>query len=102
MFRSDLLNDLQELVGERSSRQVPSGDLTIDVALGLFVLRDVAETSIQPIVAVSLGESTPSETKPEVVGLDDLGRLFRPNEVEQRGVETLSSKLHELAPKLSS
>jgi hypothetical protein len=28
-----------------------------------------------------LGESTPSKTKPEVVGLDDLGRLFRPDEV---------------------
>ncbi len=72
LFRGDLLNDSEKLVGERSSSQVPFGDLTIDVALCLLVLRDVAETSIQPVVAISLGESTPSETKPEVVRLDGI------------------------------
>ena len=101
LFRHDLLNDRQELVGERSSRQVPFGDLTIYVALCLLVLQDVAEPSVQPIVAVSLGESTPSETKPKVVRLDDLGRLLCPDQVKQRGVETLSRKFHELAPELS-
>jgi hypothetical protein len=101
LFRSDLLNDGKELVGERGSRQISFGDFAIDIALRLLVLRDVAESSIQPIVAVSLGESTPSETKPEVVRLDGLGRLFRPDQVKQRSVETLSCKFHELAPELS-
>ena len=101
LFSGDLLNDLQELVGERSGRQVPFGDLTIDVALRLLVLRDVAKSSIQPVVAVRLSKSTPSKTKPEVVRLDDLGRLFRPDEVEQRGVEALSCGFQELTPKLS-
>jgi hypothetical protein len=33
--------------------------------------------------------------------LDVLSRLFCPDEIEQRGVETLSGKFHELAMKLS-
>jgi hypothetical protein len=48
-----------------------------------------------------LSKSTPSETKPEVVRLDDLGRLFRPDQVKQRGVEALSCEFHELAAELS-
>ncbi len=83
LFRGDFLNDGEKLIGERSSHQISFGDFTVDIALRLLVLRDVAESSIQPIVAVSLGESTPSETKPEVVRLDDFSCLFRPDEVEQ-------------------
>ena len=101
LFGCDLLNEGEELVGERGSRQISFGDLSISVALCLLVLRDVAETSIQPVVTVSLCESMPSETKPEVVRLDDLGRLLCPDQVKQRGVEALSCEFHELAPELS-
>ncbi len=83
LFRRDFLLDGEELVGERSRVEVSFGNFKIDVALRLFVLQDVAESSIQPVVAVSLDESAPTETKPEVVKLDVRCRLFRPDEVEQ-------------------
>jgi hypothetical protein len=101
LFRRDLLIDAEELVGERSSSQILLGNVSIGIALRLLVLRDIAETSVQPVVPVRLEESAPTETKPEVVGLDVLRRLLRPNEVKQRGVESLGGELHKLASKLS-
>jgi hypothetical protein len=48
-----------------------------------------------------LDESTPAETKPEVMWLDVRCRLLCPDEVEQRSVQTLRREFHELASKLS-
>jgi hypothetical protein len=101
LFRRNLLIDGEEFVGERRRVQISFGDLSISISLGHFVLRNVAETSIQPVVAVGLNESAPAETKPKVVRLDPFPRLLRPNEVKQRGVESLRGELHELASKLS-
>jgi hypothetical protein len=101
LFRRDLLINGEELVGERCRAQVSFGDLSIGIALGFFVVRNVAESSVQPVVAVRLDESAPTETKPKVVRLDLLRHLFRPNEVEKRGVESLGGELHELASELS-
>jgi hypothetical protein len=50
LFRRDLLLDGEELVGERSRVEVLFGNFAIGVALCLFVVRNVAETSIQPVV----------------------------------------------------
>ncbi len=82
MFRRDLLNDGEELVGERSSGQISFSDLSISVTLRFLVVRNVAESSVQPVVAVGLGESTPAETKPEMMRLDVLRRLLCPDEIE--------------------
>jgi hypothetical protein len=82
LFRGDFLNDGEKLVGEWGSRQISFGDILVSVTLRLLIVRNVAKSSVQPVVALRLGESTPSETKPEVVRLDDLSRLFRPNQVK--------------------
>ena len=81
MFRRDLLNDGEELVGERSQVEVLFGDLSVSITLRLLVVRNVAE-----LVAVSLDQSAPVETKPEVMRLDVLSRLLCPDEIEQRSV----------------
>ncbi len=101
MFRRDLLIDAKELVGEWCRSQVLFGDLSKNNALHLFGLRDVAKTSVQPVVAVRLNESASAEAKPKVVRLDLRCRLLRPDEVKQRGVESLGCELYELASKLS-
>ena len=54
LFCRNLLVDAEELVGERSSSQISLGNVSIGIALPLLVLGDVAETSVQPVVAVSL------------------------------------------------
>jgi hypothetical protein len=101
LFRRDLLDDGEELVGERCRIEVTFGNLSISVTFRPLVVRNLAESSVQPVVTVRLGESTSAETEPEMMRLDFRCRLLRPDEVEQRGVEALSCEFHELATKLS-
>jgi hypothetical protein len=101
LFCCDLLVDAKELVGERASGQISLGNVSENFAFCLFGLRNVAETSVQPVVAVCLNKSAPADPKPEVMRLDFHCRLLRPDQVKQRGVEALRRELHELAPELS-
>ncbi len=101
LFRRDLLVGTEELVGEWGSGQISLGNVSENFAFCLLGLRNVAETSVQPVVAVRLNKSAPADPKPEVMRLDFTCRLLRPDQVKQQGVKALRCELHELAPELS-
>jgi hypothetical protein len=75
--------------------------LKISFTLFLFIVRNGAKSSVQPVVTVRLNQPPITDPKTKVMRQDVGGRQIGSDQVQQRGVKSLRHTFKELAAKLS-